>query len=320
FIGVYGTDADYSDIFVETYRSDTGDLLPKGTYYLKLTDGTNKWYSEWFNIQDVYENILSLWSNQSYETFISSGAKIISAIETGSNGRVNSSTIDNFAVANDEEIIVIFFLTLNSGQVPSVNLLNADGLAVISNTVAATEGINEITLTVTKAATARMRLINTSASDYSTSEVWVQRKYSPRFVKLQFTNDKDLHGKRGDDQTILYQKGFTQECWLQTILNTPGSNRVDVGQEKDGVFIAEKIITQYKYRIIDYLNRSLFEGLIRLPQHKTITIIDEVGNEYTPDIGNVLVSAEWGTFDTGDVLIEWNDGSFVWVDNAEDIT
>ncbi len=294
-----------------------GDLLPRGTFYIKLTDGTNKWYSEWFNIQDVYENEILVWVNASYSTFISSGAKIISAINLAGTDAANTGTFD---VANDEVITVILFLTLNSGAAPLIRLIDSSLTSLRSANVTLGEGINEIELTVTAADTVRLQIVNSAPSNFSTSDIWVRRQYSPRFVKLQFTNDKDLHGKRGDDQTILYQEGFTQECWLQTILNTPGANRVDVGQEKDGVFIPEKITTQYKYRIIDYLNRSLFEGLIRLPQHKTITIIDEVGNEYTPDVGNVLVSAEWGTFDTGDVLIEWNDGSFVWVDNAEDIT
>ena len=317
FMFHYYVGAISSDIYIQQEMGYYSDFLPKGTYYLKLTDGTNAWYSEWFNIQDVYENLISSLVNASYSTFISSGVKIINAINLAGTDAANTGIFD---VANDEVITVILFLTLNSGAVPQIRLVNSSGTTLRSSSIELAEGVNEIELTANAADTVKLQIVNFAPANFSTSDIWVQRKYSPRFVKLQFTNDKDLHGKRGDDQTILYQKGFTQECWLQTILNTPGSNRVDVGQEKDGVFIPEKITTQYKYRIIDYLNRSLFEGLIRLPQHKTITIIDEVGNKYTPDIGNVLVSAEWGTFDTGDVLIEWNDGSFVWVDNAEDIT
>ncbi len=309
---------DFSTGEIILYRKE--DLLPRGTYYLKLTDGTNEWFSEWFNISDVYENLIAGLVNVDYETFVSTGTKAVSVIETGSDGKFFSQAANPFAIANDEVVTVIFFLTLNSGQLPEVRIISSATGSALTNGVTAAEGVNEIELTATFADMARLRFQNTGASNYSTSEIWVRRKYSPRFVKLQFTNDKDLHGKRLDDQTILYQEGFTQECWLQTILNTPGSNRVDVGQEKDGVFIAEKIITQYKYRIIDYLNRSLFEGLIRLPQHDDITIIDEVGNQYTPDVGNVQVSPEWGTFDTGDITIEWNDGSFVWVENADDIT
>ena len=107
---------------------------------------------------------------------------------------------------------------------------------------------------------------------------------------------------------------------MNTILNTPAQNRIDIGDEKDGVFIAEKIIIQYKYRIVDYINRSLFHGLLRLPQHDSITIIDEVGNEYTPDVGNIETSEEWTTFDLCTFIIEFNDGSFPWTENSEDIT
>jgi len=148
----------------------------------------------------------------------------------------------------------------------------------------------------------------------------VQRKYTPDFIKLKFSDSKDLRGKRSDDQTILYQNNFYQECWMNTILNTPAANRIDVGEEKDGIFIPEKIVTQYKYRIVDYVNRSLVEALIRLPQHDDVTITDEVGNEYTPDVGNINVSIEWGTFDTGTVTIEFNDGSFVRTENSDDLT
>ncbi len=293
-------------------------LLPKGLYYIKLTDGTNEWFSEWFSIQDVYENLITTISETTYDTWETSGTIILSAINLGGL-KVSKSSI--FSCDNDEVFSVVFFITKNSGESPNVYLFDDDDNSVISNLVIATEGINEISLTSTKAlSNARMVIDNNNASNYSTSDIWVSRKYSPRFVKLQFSDTKDLHGKRDDDQTILYQESFEQECWLNTILNTPEGNRVDVGEEKNGVFIPEKIITQYKYKIIDYINRSLFEGLIRLPQHDSLTIIDEVGNEYTPDTGNIEVGIDWTTFDTGTVTILFNDGSFVRTENSEDIT
>ena len=294
-------------------------LLPKGAFYLKLTDGTNEWYSEWFEIRDIYENLISSLTNADYETFVVSGTKVISAIETGSDGQL-SGTLDG-GVDAAEEITVVFFLTLNSGQLPDIRLVNLDGSVFLSDIISSAAGINEITLTTTIASSgAKLFFRNTSASNYSTSEIWVRKKYASDFVKIGFTNSKDLHGKRSDDQTILYQNSFAQECWLNTIFNTPAQNRIDIGGEKDGVFIPEKIITQQKYRIVDYLNRSLFEGLIRLPQHDTITIIDEVGNEYTPDQGNVETSEEWTTFDTCTFTIDFNDGSFIWTPNSTDLT
>jgi len=307
---------------VTIYRKDI-DLLPKGTYYIKLSDGVNEWYSEWFNIQDVYENRASSLTSVGYDTFISSDTKVISAVKTVSGDTDFFKTDDLGSLANDEVIIAIFFLTLNSGSLPTARLRNEDTGGAASNEPTTTEGVNEIELTSIAAIdsfTFQLISRNPDVTNYSTSEIWVKRQYSPNFVKLQFSNTKDLRGKRDDDQSILYQEGFEQECWLNTHLNTPGSNRVNIGEEKDGILVSEKIITQHKYRIIDYINKSLFEGLIRLPQHDDITIIDEVGNEYTPDIGNAEVSANWDTFDTGAITIEFNDGSFLWTENSDDIT
>ena len=298
------------------------DLLPKGTFYIKLTDGTNEWFSEFFEIRDIYDKIhTSLASSaiNQYETLTVSGTKIISAINSAADGQVYF--YPQFEIANNEVITIILYLNLNSGSLPNIRIRHTETGPVISNLVTLAEGINEITLIATADSdNAQIFISNSTNTNYSTSEIWVRRQYSPTFVKLKFSDTKDLHGKRNDDQTILYQNDFEQECWLNTILNTPGQNRIDIGDEKDGIFIPEKIVTQLKYRIIDYINRSLFEALIRLPQHDDITIIDEVGNEYTPDTGNIEVSAEWETFDTGVVTIEFDDGSFVWTENAEDIT
>jgi hypothetical protein len=48
---------------------------------------------------------------------------------------------------------------------------------------------------------------------------------------------------------------------------------------------------------------------MRLPQHSSITITDEVGNTYTPSVGNIQISAmEWSSFETGKMVISFNDG------------
>lgn len=293
-------------------------LLPKGLFYLQISDGTNTWYSEWFEIRDIYENLLvSYAAGESYDIFIKEGTKIVNAVNLAGSAAVYSALINT--LANDEEITVIFFLSLNSGQLPYLVL--SSGGSSVSNTIQAAEGINAITLTAIKSVdTFSFRFHNTAASDFVTSEVWVKRKYSSSFVKLSFGNSFDLHGKRSDDQSILYQNSFIQQCWLNTILATPEQKRVDVGTEKDGIFIPEKITTQYQYKIVDYINRSLFESLIKLPQHDNITIIDEVGNQYSPNAGNVIITYEWTTFDICSFTILFNDGSFVWVENADAIT
>jgi hypothetical protein len=130
-----------------------------------------------------------------------------------------------------------------------------------------------------------------------------------RFMKLNFSNSKNLGN-------ICYEDGFSQTVWLEAILNNPSHEIVNIGEEKDGIFIAEKITTKFIYSIIAYITRSLYNCLARLPQHDTITITDEVGNTYTPSVGNIIVSpGEWSYFDVCRLTINFNDGeqsSFSW--------
>jgi hypothetical protein len=131
-----------------------------------------------------------------------------------------------------------------------------------------------------------------------------------KFVKIVFSNTDNV----GD---LRYEGNFAQSVWLEGILNTPTHEMVNTGEEKDGIFIAEKIVSKYVYSIISYVSRSLYNCLLRLPQHDTITITDEVGNTYTPEVGNVTVEpAEWISFETCKVTIKFNDSSnsnFTWV-------
>jgi len=132
---------------------------------------------------------------------------------------------------------------------------------------------------------------------------------SGNWIKIQCSNTKDL----GD---ILYATGdFEEVYYLNTQLNYPANEIVEIGEEKDGEFITEKLVTKYMYRISDYISRALHRCLIRLTQHDSITITDEVGNTYTPDVGNVQITSEWPHFDVCHVVIQFNDGentAFVW--------
>lgn len=122
-----------------------------------------------------------------------------------------------------------------------------------------------------------------------------------RFIKIEFSNSINL----GD---IRYEGSFKQTVWIEAILNNPTHEMVNTGEEKDGEFIAEKIVSKYIYSIIGYVSRGLYRCLVRLPQHDTITITDEVGNTYTPSVGNITVDpAEWSYFDTCRLVIKFND-------------
>lgn len=130
-----------------------------------------------------------------------------------------------------------------------------------------------------------------------------------RFIRIDFSNTKNFGGLR-------YENSFSQTVWLEAILNNPVHEIVNIGEEKDGIFIAEKITTKFIYSIIAYISRGLYNCLVRLPQHDTITITDEVGNTYTPNVGNIIVApAEWSYFDVCRLKIDFNDNensSFTW--------
>jgi len=141
--------------------------------------------------------------------------------------------------------------------------------------------------------------------------VWNMQNPLERFCKIQFSNTNNL----GD---IRYEGSFVQMVWLEAVLNIPTHEMIQTGEEKDGIFLAEKIVSKYIYTIIAYVSRGIYRCLMRLTQHDTITITDEVGNTYTPSIGNVIVEApEWIGFDACKLTIKFNDGdntAFGWVE------
>ena len=156
-----------------------------------------------------------------------------------------------------------------------------------------------------------VELIKPDAIYYSD---WIHISIIPtpmlKFMKINFSNTYNL----GD---IRYEGSFIQMVWLETILNNPTHEMVNTGEEKNGVFIAEKIVSKYIYTIIAYVSRGLYRCLVRLPQHDTITITDEVGNTYTPAAGNIIVEpAEWNHYDVAKLVIRFNDNentNFDWV-------
>jgi hypothetical protein len=132
-----------------------------------------------------------------------------------------------------------------------------------------------------------------------------------RFIRIDFSNTKNIGNLR-------YENSFTQTVWLEAILNNPSHEVVNIGEEKDGIFIAEKVTTKFIYSVIAYISRGLYNCLVRLPQHDTITVTDEVGNTYNPSIGNIVVNpAEWSYFDVCKLVINFNDrenSNFSWTD------
>lgn len=296
-----------------TYYKYDGDtlnyLLPYGNYYLKITHANGYiYYSEWFAVTNIYDKIVTSWTNSAYETFTSVGSAITLAVETGASGECSSPV---FLLDPHESITVAFYLTLTSGQAPDLRLEDPGG----SDTETCAAGLNVFTFSAITGGTTNMLFSNSAAARWSITEFYCIRNYSPNFIRIDFHDTHDL----GD---ICYQSGFTQSLWLETQLNTPTHEPVMVGEEKNGIFIAEKIVTKYNHRIITYISPVFYRGLIRLPQHDTISIIDEVGFVYTPAVGNIEVKPiNWNWFDTGTVEITFNDNSeFIWVSDTNNLS
>lgn len=295
------------------YKGDTlNTLLPYGVYYLKFTTVNGfVYYSEIFAVTDIYPNLITGWPAQAsttYETFTSSGTAITSAIETGAAGVANS--INGFNVLLGESIRVIFFHTQTANQAPTLRLYDM-GFGDASNLHTVTPGLNDVLLTSTRpTGTLYLVISNTAPSTFTTSEILVMRQYSATHIKLTFDNTKDI----GD---ILYQDGFSQTLWLQTQLAPPQHEQIDIGEEKSGIFIAEKIVNKFKFRILAKVGRELYRAMVRIPLHDDIDIIDEVGNTYSPAVGNIWVNAlNWSGFDYVELEILFNDNNEIfWVSN-----
>jgi len=295
------------------YKGNTlGLLLPVGTYYLKITTLNGYvYYSDWFIVTCIYENLITSFTNVDYETFTTSGTQIISAIETGASGNGKSSAVQ---LRKGEVINIKYFHTQNSGGLSLIVFKDTSGNNV-SNGVSAVVGLNEITLTVTSETIGYLYFISGAASNFTTSEILVNRSYSANFIKITFSDTHDL----GE---ILYQNSLTQEVYFEQRLAPPTHEVIEVGEEKNGIFVAEKIITKYKYRIIANVGRELYKALIRLPQHDTISIIDEVSNAYAPKVGNVqVIPANWIYYDVCRLEIIFNDNTeYVWTSENNNIT
>jgi hypothetical protein len=222
---------------------------------------------------------------------------------------------DHFTLKPQETITAIFFLTRVSaaGTEPTLTLTDIGGS--VPDTKATVAGLNAISFTSSFGDDYEFEFYNGAAAQWSISEFYCIRSYSPEFIRIDFHDTHDL----GD---IVYQSGFTQSCWLQSQLNTPTHEPVEIGEEKNGIFIAEKIITKYNHRIITYISPVFYRSLIRLPQHDTISITDEVGFVYVPAVGNIKVKPiNWNWFDTGTVEISFNDNSeFIWVSDTNNLS
>lgn len=126
-----------------------------------------------YHLSGDYAELITEWTNISYDTFTSDGTQITSAVHDGTGfGYADGGSL---TVVEGDVIKVIFFLTLNSGVAPGVEIAN-DGGGQSSNTEVAVEGVNVITLTATAGGSGeylQFRSESGDATNYSTSNVYV---------------------------------------------------------------------------------------------------------------------------------------------------
>lgn len=275
-----------SDVYFQ-YKGDTLNyLLPIGEYYLKITMNTGHvYYSEWFKVDCIYENLLTDpdVNGSDYDTMTISGTSIISAI----NAAGNADSFSNVIPINiGKTLTIITYLTKISGQLPSINLAKSDTNDA-SSIVALAEGLNVVTLTATATDPAGfLRIRNTGAASFNTSEILVIKSYSEKYLIIDFHNDCDL----GD---ILYHDGFTQTLWFES-----EPMETSFPQEEEGVKNGEgRFVKTFTRQTKKYIARTkempafMVEVFNRMKLHDTVELTDLVGD--VNDVYNLEVEHDW---------------------------
>ena len=207
-------------------------------------------------------------------------------------------------------------LTLNSGAYPEVRLYRADLGATFSILHTLEDGLNEIEITATGSTSSGRILLLADPTNFALSSVSLRRKAGD-FVHLEFTNTRDFNN--GDD-SIYYAGGFTQQAYLRSYENLPTHESIEVGTDKNGSFEAEKLVRKLTRSVVSYETRAMHNALTLLKMHDSVKILNEKGVEYTPSIGNIDVSMNWDTFDTGTLRIAFNEDGTVWTNSSDNIT
>jgi len=276
-----------------TYFVYNGDnllsLLPQGVYYLKITmDNDFVYYSDYFEVKCLYDNLILSFTNYDYAPFESTGTEITEAVSLlPPPSEMVGVLSDTFSVREGETIRVIFDITLNSGELPYFALKTTLATVLISNIEQCTEGANVIELTATTSSDiAQLNIRNEGETDFLTSEIRVVRSYSDEYLTLNFSNGCDI----GD---ILYSEGFTQTLWFESEPMEMSFPLDEKGIENGDA----RFIRTFGRQVKKYLVRTkempgyMVEVFNRMRLHDTIELTDLVGD--TNDLYNLEVEHEW---------------------------
>ena len=312
-----------TDDYLPYFGGSLSTLLPLGVYSLKVSDELSDYYSDWFCVSDIQPTLISSLTNSGFNTLTYTAAThAIVAVESDS--AASTAKSNTFAVVPGEEIYFSGCLKVTSGVTPTIGLYDNADDSVISAAQALDDGDNLLTFTSDRTATAYMKLAVTNNASFTISLAQVYRAYGD-YVRIVWENTKDVRDT-ASKADLLFSSGLTQEIFLDTYLNTPIHESNEIGQEKDGTFIAEKMTATPRQRIVAYVPRSTYEGLIPMPLCDTITVWDEVGNKYLVGgaadqaTGNLEVNFDFTNFEIGTLEILFSESSYYWTENIDNVS
>jgi hypothetical protein len=274
----------YTTIALDDYFIYNGETLnrslPEGDYYLKIVmDSGHVYYSDWFRVDCVYCNFAS--------TFTGTGFTVSDMyITAAGGGAIHADSTPRQSIHLGQAISVIFNLLTSTGIVPSFSIVNNAG-ATISNIVATTVGLNELTLTANAASDdCFIRISTAGAATFTTSEVLIYTQYACGFVTLSFTNCCNV----GD---IIYEDDFIQTLWIKSDSIEQTYPYVEKGQENgEGKFIPTFRRQEKNFLIrMELTSQYMVDVLQRLKMHDVMTYIDQVGDAF--NVEKVEVEHTW---------------------------
>jgi hypothetical protein len=127
-------------------------------------------------LSGAHAQLFADWTNTDYDTFTKTGTKITSGINASGGASALSST--SFSAAPTDNIRVFIAVTLTSGQLPSLDLVDHLGASMLRAgvTVPLVAGVNLVTFDITGTdGASKLKILNTAAANFSTSNVYVTK-------------------------------------------------------------------------------------------------------------------------------------------------
>lgn len=265
------------------YESETlRFLLPEGEWYLKITmDNGYVYYSDWFFVDCIFNNYLTGWSPTTYNIFTTDGT-IVKVADAQAGGGFTYT--NSFSLSNLQDVVLIFYFHLNSGELPKVRLINTTTSVYEEHNIA--EGLNVISFTASTAGSYYLRFSNTTNSNWFTTEIVCYPVYSEKYLIFDFEHSCNL----GD---INYESGFEQTLYLESEPLESAFPYVEKGAENG----YGRFVPTYQRQDKTYIIRTklvadyIIDVLQRLKLHDTIILTDLVGDVW--DVEEIDTEQTW---------------------------